>query len=195
MLRVLQTELEPPHGNALQACVASILGLTLDEVPNFVVAEDYWQAMLDHANSLGLSVIKLALDKDGRLPFASVPGTLCMARGESPRHAGGGHVIVCAVAMDGQSLRPVHDPHPDGKYLVGPAAWAALYAAREPALLPRPEPQPAHHKALPEELRTAGCVRSWAFEKQLRLLATGNPAHTPCHRRLAQQQRANLDVL
>ena len=90
MQRVLQTELLPPHGNALQACVASLLGVALDTVPNFVEHADYWRAMLDHADSCGLSLLKLPLANEGRLPFESVPGTLCIARGESPRNAGGG---------------------------------------------------------------------------------------------------------
>ena len=100
--RVLQTVLEPPHGNALQACAASILGKALDGVPNFVEADDYWQAMLDHASSIGLSVIKVPLT-DGKLPFPSASGTFCIARGTSPRGAHG-HVIVAAVAADGVSL-------------------------------------------------------------------------------------------
>ena len=123
--RVLQTVLEPPHGNALQACAASILGKALDGVPNFVEADDYWQAMLDHASSIGLSVIKMPLT-DGKLPFPSASGTFCIARGTSPRGAHG-HVIVAAVAADGVSLSPVHDPHPDGGFLSGHAVWAAFY--------------------------------------------------------------------
>ena len=155
MRRVQQTILEPPHGNSLQACVASVLALPLDDVPNFVVQPDYWRAMLEHANACGLSLLKLPL-VDGKLPFASVPGSLCIVRGESPRHAGGGHVIVASVASDGLSLEPVHDPHPDGKFLVGSAAWAAFYVAREPALLPKPSAPLPHHAALAEELRGCG---------------------------------------
>ena len=155
MHRVLQTELEPPHGNSLQACVASVLGLPLDAVPNFITAVDYWRAMLDHANSRGLSLLKLPL-MDGRLPFASVPGSLCIARGESPRHVGGGHVVVAAVAADGLALEFKHDPYPGGTFLVGPAAWAAFYSVREPALLPLPTAPPLHHHSLASELSAAG---------------------------------------
>ena len=155
MQRVLQTELLPPHGNALQACVASLLGVALDTVPNFVEHADYWRAMLDHANSCGLSLLKLPLANEGRLPFESVPGTLCIARGESPRNAGGGHVVVAAVAADGVGLEMVHDPHPEGGFLAGPAAWACFYVAREPALVPQPEPA-TPHDTLAEELRAGG---------------------------------------
>ena len=45
----LQTDTTPSHGNALQACVASLLGLEMEAVPNFVAApEGYWEAMLAH---------------------------------------------------------------------------------------------------------------------------------------------------
>jgi len=130
--RVRQTILEAPHGNALQACVASLLGLPLEAVPNFVATTDYWAAMRAHAASVGpLTLLKLSLD-DGALPFACSPGTLCVARGASPRGPHG-HVIVAAVAPDGRHLEEVHDPWPDGGGLAGPAAWAAFYVCGEPS--------------------------------------------------------------
>ena len=125
--RVLQTEFTAEKGNALQACVASILRLPLEEVPNFIAQpEGYWPAMLAHSAARGLSMIKLPL-KDGKLPFASIPGTLCILRGTSPRGPHG-HVIVAVVDGDGVSISPVHDPHPESMYLSGPAEWAAFYA-------------------------------------------------------------------
>lgn len=42
MIRVEQTILTPPDGNCFAACVASILELPLDEVPNYQSAEDGW---------------------------------------------------------------------------------------------------------------------------------------------------------
>ena len=58
----LQTDTTPSHGNALQACVASLLGLEMEAVPNFVAApEGYWDAMLAHAATLGLSLLKVPL--------------------------------------------------------------------------------------------------------------------------------------
>jgi len=129
---VLQTILEAPHGNALQACTASILGLPLDSVPNFVAEPDYWAAMLAHARTSRLGLIKLPLTANGQLPYPSAPGTLCLARGKSPRGSQG-HVVVAAVATDGVRLTLVHDPWPEGIGLNGPASWAAFYTALAPA--------------------------------------------------------------
>ncbi len=38
-IKVHQDDFTPSKGNALQACVASILGKSLDEVPNFVTLD------------------------------------------------------------------------------------------------------------------------------------------------------------
>jgi len=126
--RVEQNILEAPHGNALQACTASILGLPLGTVPNFVASPDYWNTMLDHASANGLSVIKIDLT-NGVLPHPSAPGTLCIARGNSPRgsHA---HVVVARVAADGKHLELAHDPFPGGCGLQGEPSWAAFYAVK-----------------------------------------------------------------
>jgi len=130
--RVAQTILTPERGNALQACVASILDLPLVTTPNFITAGgDYWAAMLAHAAKLQLTLLKVALD-EGRLPHAATEGTLCILRGTSPR-GGHGHVVVAVVSADGRSLSPVWDPHPDGTFLSLPLAWGAFYVAASPA--------------------------------------------------------------
>ena len=100
-----QTDTTPSRGNALQACVASLLGLEMEAVPNFVAApEGYWDAMLAHAASLGLSLIKVPLT-DGRFAFPSVPRTRCLARGDSPRGAHG-HVVLATTGLQTQAVQP-----------------------------------------------------------------------------------------
>jgi methylmalonic aciduria homocystinuria type C protein len=103
-------------------------------------------------SSRGLSVLKVPLTT-GKLPFPTSAGTLCIARGESPR-GGHGHVVVASVSADGTSLEMVHDPHPEGGFLAGPPAWAAFYAAREPALLSAPSAP--SHSSFADELAAAG---------------------------------------
>lgn len=124
--RVFQTITEAPHGNALAACAASLLGLSIDDVPNFVALDDYWAGMVAHAAEHEQQLCKVVL-QDGCLPYATAPGRLCMARGKSPR-GDHGHVIVAAVDADGRSLEHVHDPFPAGGFLDGVALWAAFYA-------------------------------------------------------------------
>lgn len=129
---VEQSEFTPDRGNALQACAASILDLPLKAVPNFVASgTDYWRAMLAHASSLQLSLLKVGLDEQGRLPNPTTEGTLCFLRGTSPRGPHG-HVVVASVGADGRTLEPAHDPHPDGTFLAPPLSWAAFYVAAAP---------------------------------------------------------------
>ena len=125
--RVTQTITEAPHGNALAACAASILGLSIDDTPNFVKEPDYLAAMQTHAACHGCSLRKVTLE-DGRLPTseALAAGSLCIARGTSPR--GHGHVVVASIAIDGCSLEFVHDPFPSGGFLDGQAVWAIIYS-------------------------------------------------------------------
>ena len=100
--RVVQTNFDPGRGDALRACVASLLDLPLAQTPDFLNAAggDYWRSMVSHGAALGLAPIKVALGSDGKLPSPSVEGGLCILRGTSPRGAHG-HVIVAAVGRDG----------------------------------------------------------------------------------------------
>lgn len=105
---------DPEHpermGNCLQAALASILDLSLDDVPHFVQddqdhADDeswHWYArMLAWLDSRGLHL------RDGE---GAPPGSLVLALGTSPR--GLGHIVI---QRDGAL---VHDPHPDRTGLV-----------------------------------------------------------------------------
>lgn len=85
----------------------------------------YWDAMLRFAALRGLTLIKVNLD-GGLLPHKTRPGTLCIARGSSPRgnHA---HVTVAMVTCDGRALELAHDPHPTGDRLAGEPSWAAFF--------------------------------------------------------------------
>ena len=150
----------------LQACVAHVLALPLEDVPDFSATGDYWAAMLKHAERRGLSLLKLPLD--GRtLPFPSLPGTLCIACGKT------GHVVVAAVADDGISLSPVYDPYPSEVFLADPSSWAALYVAAEPAVFTADAPkQPARSAGLGAVLaRLAPLLRKRGFDVLVPLLS------------------------
>jgi hypothetical protein len=97
-------------GNCLQAALASLLDLPLDDVPHFVGddwatnGERYWSAeWYRWCERRGLSLAH------GRQP---APGEYYLAAGSSPRGVDRSHI---AVYRDGQL---VHDPHPDGTGLV-----------------------------------------------------------------------------
>ncbi len=47
MIKRHQTVFEAGKGNALQACVASIFDLEMEQVPNFITAPSYANAIAD----------------------------------------------------------------------------------------------------------------------------------------------------
>ena len=127
-----QTLLEPPHGNALQACVASILMRPdLSSVPNFAAEPDPYSALREFLAPLGLGFTKVGCF-DGALEFAPVGegGCWCVIAGPSPR---GDHRHAVVGRARGKALVAEWDPHPDGRMLAGPAVWCGLFVALDPS--------------------------------------------------------------
>lgn len=85
------------HGNCQQAATASLLGLRLEEVPNFIEQPNgFWQSFWEFMSSRGLEVIDLS----GARHFDCYH----LAYGPSPR--GVSHAVVYA------NGKLAHDPHP-----------------------------------------------------------------------------------
>lgn len=91
------------RGNCQQAAVASILGLPLEQVPNFNdCMEGFWQGYENFLLSKGFI--------DVRLPGNHVPECFYLAYGKSARG-----VLHACVYRDGHLA---HDPHPSRAGLV-----------------------------------------------------------------------------
>eukprot|EP01006_Ploeotia_vitrea_P017853 TRINITY_DN49086_c0_g2_i1.p1 TRINITY_DN49086_c0_g2~~TRINITY_DN49086_c0_g2_i1.p1 ORF type:complete len:160 (+),score=16.45 TRINITY_DN49086_c0_g2_i1:45-482(+) len=130
MKEVRQDDFKAGSGNALQACVASILERDLASVPNFIKSENYMTALHEYLQPLGLTFIKIVL-KDGKLENPVAKDTLCLLAGKSPR---GDHRHVVVGKGSGTDLEEVFDPHPDNTGLDGPFMWAGLFVAINPVL-------------------------------------------------------------
>lgn len=121
MKPVIQTQVGD-HGNCFSACLASILELPIEDVPNFFEAQiidgaaGWWAALRDWLWTRGYGVIVLN-DPCGRLS-QSLPGLLIVS-GESPR--GRMHATI----WESGSL--VHDPHPEGGGIHSPLDISLLY--------------------------------------------------------------------
>jgi len=108
---VYQTIFGPPHGNCLQAAVASILELNLDEVPNFMAVEsegDWLDIYIDFMARQGLQPLFLDIEQMGQVEPGWVPLGWHLMSGVSPRCAPYHHEIVCYRG------EPIHDPYPGG---------------------------------------------------------------------------------
>ena len=135
----LQDDVRAGHGNALQACVASILARPLETVPNFIEDPDGYAIGIarfcDERMPPGVRFAKVAL-AEGALPVGHEmpPGSRIIVRGTSPRGEFG-HVMVGVVASDGRSVDldasgtrfGVHDPYPYGGGICPPLVWAGLF--------------------------------------------------------------------
>ena len=112
-------------GNCLQACVASLLGLPLEDVPNFAAVPEggtdgksHWFFAFERwlrDRDLGVSVWYPTRGCD----WYMAPESLAIASGKSPR-GDFQHSVVVRVT-DGAEPELVHDPHPSRAGLAGPA--------------------------------------------------------------------------
>lgn len=115
-MSVDQTILQGPHANCLQACVATILGLTLEEVPNFMLAVDDWKGAFEAFMGLcGLQPLYLSATMMKPIWH---PAGLHLIWGMSPR--GTYHSVV------GLCGETIHDPHPDKTGLLIQDLWTVF---------------------------------------------------------------------
>mmetsp|Transcript_64937 Transcript_64937/g.154935 ORF Transcript_64937/g.154935 Transcript_64937/m.154935 type:complete len:137 (+) Transcript_64937:149-559(+) len=129
---VLQNDFSPGTGNALQACVASVMELPLNAVPNFITDADPYAALHRFSAEKGLGFFKVETT-DGALPFPpSTPDkqVFCILAGKSPR---GDHKHAVVGVAKGRSLECLADPHPDATMLEGAPVWAGFFVSLDPS--------------------------------------------------------------
>jgi hypothetical protein len=119
MKPVDQTIFGAPHGNCFAACVASILELPLEDVPNFVLeGEGWWNAAKAWLHERGYALLWVKHDAVACGYVDPNPlidaGHYIITTGQSPR----GEFLHCVIEHRG---RIVHDPHPSRDGFVG--AW------------------------------------------------------------------------
>jgi hypothetical protein len=96
---VYQTKFGAGEGNCLQAALASVLELDLEDVPNFA----------EYGNRFWPEVWKWLAERNiVMLSINNNPLGYHLMTVKSPRIEGLNHALVC---LDG---KPIHDPHPEG---------------------------------------------------------------------------------
>lgn len=111
-----------PAGDCLRACIATVLGYELDNVPHFVQYVEHpagspslwWWALVGFCHVAGWEII---YEPDAFID--SLPQGWALAEGLSPR----GHQHVC-VAWNGEV---VHDPHPSRSGLTEITGWYPIF--------------------------------------------------------------------
>lgn len=137
MTPVKQTDLRDFHGNCLAACVASILEIPLEQVPNFRLdadKRDMFETLGDWLrNEHGKTIVGLRFYRgDGPMEENTVDKILNCAfvngvqhhvilSGESPRKttSGGKKYHSVIGKSNGWGFEIIHDPHPEGTGLIG----------------------------------------------------------------------------
>lgn len=116
MRKVDQTVFGFPHGNCFAACVASLLEIGIDDVPDLGDWNSDWLLPLNRwlaRSGLGYVEFHIAGEPSQRLPR----GLYAILGGQSPRHlqevdgAPVGHSVVGFIGDD-WTFKIVHDPHP-----------------------------------------------------------------------------------
>jgi len=93
-------------GNCFAACIAAILELPIDEVPNFVDSDNSWNNVQEFLKPFGYSLIKIYIQEGN---FSCAHSGFSIAFGPADR--GYNHCVVC---YGGTSIM---DPHPANTFL------------------------------------------------------------------------------
>lgn len=120
-------------GNCFATCIAAILELPQEEVPNFVAADNWWTATQEFLCDYGYSLVSVDAGHENNYFYH---GGYLIAGGPGPR----GHRH-CVVYNRGE---PVMDPHPDGTFLERVDRYY-FFVALDPASKLTPKPSTLQH--------------------------------------------------
>lgn len=144
MKPVKQTIFGERTGNCFAACIASILEVPLDTVPNFCATsvtpegQDWLMAANQWLAGKGLALLDVDIQPDGSLGRINAlsDGAYCIISGKSPRGEFS-HATVGRYRLDNKSVTHwldfVHDPHPSNEFLAGPATQLTFFVSLNPA--------------------------------------------------------------
>lgn len=124
MRKVFQTKFGPEEGNCFQACLASLLEIPIEGIPEPEEGEDQFgvlNAWLKENHGKEFLILF------GRQTEVAIPRTYHLIGGKSPRYPDEesfGHIVV------GHRGVMVHDPHPDGGGVLGVEEWTFLVPHR-----------------------------------------------------------------
>ncbi len=123
MKPVNQTKMTPPNGDCFAACIASILELPLNEVPNYSQQGEWWLQWNEWLSKRGLYLVEFHDQKS-----------------KGKEYLKGYHIITgksysgdwnhSVVGMDGEI---VHDPNPAQKGIRS-HQWYGVFVAINPAI-------------------------------------------------------------
>lgn len=113
--------------NCFRACVATVLGMTIDQVPESCDGAKWdWDDFERWLAGLGLQAVEMTFANGGTLYPVQKP-VRCILTGPSPRECTTGQHAVVAdfIGMDGFNL--IHDPHESQEWISGEPTHATFF--------------------------------------------------------------------
>lgn len=124
------------NGSCLQACVAALLEVKQEKVPDFVMAPEYedsdypgwWNSLHGFLGAMGLTFLEIQLPPN--MPFMPLPfPTLCIFFGETTN--GIKHCVIGRI--EGDQFIQVHNPWPEAEFANGVSALGFI-VPRDPSM-------------------------------------------------------------
>ena len=113
--------------NCFQACVATVLGIPIDEVPDACDGAIWdWNAFQEWLSRRGLQAIEIGFGNGGTIYPVAVP-VMCILTGKSPRECVTGHHAVVAYYIGMEGFQLLHDPHPANEWIDGEPTHATFF--------------------------------------------------------------------
>ena len=115
--------------NCFQACVASVLGIPIEEVPSACDGATWdWDAFQDWLAERNMQAIELTFENGGTIYPVRKP-VKCILTGESPRECvTGRHAVVGEfIGMEGFNI--LFDPHPSDQWIDGEPTHAVFFVS------------------------------------------------------------------
>lgn len=112
--------------NCFRACVATVLGLPINEVPQGCDGATWdWDAFQDWLATRGMQAIEVTFENGGTL-YNTRTAVPCILTGPSPRNcASGRHAVVGE--FEGYSFNLLHDPHESNQWIDGEPTHAVFF--------------------------------------------------------------------
>ena len=113
--------------NCFRACVATVLGLSIDDVPTACDGNSWdWDAFQDWLADRGMQAVEVGFGNGGTIYPVRKP-VRCILSGKSPRECPSGRhgVVGSLLGLEGFSLD--HDPHPSQLWIDGDPTHATFF--------------------------------------------------------------------
>ena len=113
--------------NCFRACVATVLGLAIDDVPTACDGPTWdWNAFQDWLAARGMQAIEVGFGNGGTIYPVRRP-VICILSGPSPRECSTGRHAVVGRLLGLEGFELVHDPHPSKLWLDGEPTHATFF--------------------------------------------------------------------